>query len=85
MWVGYGAGTAAGFLVYPFYLFSDADVKHGLVANAIGGVAGAALAGVLTWNFKDSDQQRAEGWKAPFQMGLMPIKNGAALQAFGEW
>jgi len=55
MWVGYGAGTLAGALVFPFYLFSDSDPKHGFVAPALGGIAGAAVAGVLTSGMIDDD------------------------------
>ena len=37
MWLGYGLGAAAGFLVYPFYLFSDSkDIRGGMVANGFG-------------------------------------------------
>src|SRR6185436_4428417 len=43
MWLGYLAGTAIASVVYVFYLFSDSDPKHGLIANAAGGVAGLGL------------------------------------------
>jgi hypothetical protein len=43
MWVGYGSGLAAGALVFPFYLFSDSDPKHGFVAVGVGGGAVEAL------------------------------------------
>jgi hypothetical protein len=66
MWVGYGAGTLAGCLVFPFYLFSDSDAKHGFVAPALGGIAGAAVAGVLTSGMTDDDPAPATHAKANF-------------------
>src|SRR6185436_15522859 len=50
--LGYLAGTAIASVVYVFYLFSDSDPKHGLIANAAGGVAGLCLAAALTADMK---------------------------------
>ena len=36
MWLGFLAGTAVASVVYVGYLFSDADPKHGLIANSVG-------------------------------------------------
>lgn len=84
MWLGYGLGTLAGFLVYPFYLFvDDPEVKRGLIANALGGVAGAGIAGALTWDLADAeDAPPAPGapgalrakptWKPPFDVAVLP-------------
>ncbi|MEZ4259002.1 MAG: hypothetical protein R3B36_08040 [Polyangiaceae bacterium] len=74
MWMGYGIGTLAGFLVYPFYLFvDDADVKRGLIANSLGGLAGAALGGVLTWDMRDDgDGPRTRTFKTPFDVAVLP-------------
>ncbi len=87
MWAGYGLGTLAGCVVYPFYLASDTgDPRHGLIANALGGVAGLVLAGALTYNLRDPGDTSAKGWKPPFQVAVAPAPGGgAALSAFGEW
>ncbi len=61
MWLGYGLGTLAGSVVFPFYLFVDnADAKHGFIGPAIGGLAGLAIGGALGWQLRDPDDtQRA--------------------------
>ncbi|WP_205633826.1 hypothetical protein [Labilithrix luteola] len=79
MWLGYGAGAAVGCLIFPFYLFSDADAKHGFIGPAIGGIAGAAIAGALTWNMKDSGSA-ANAWKPPFDIAVMPPPRLTASQ-----
>jgi hypothetical protein len=56
MWIGELAGSLIGCLVFPFYLFSNADAKHGFIGPGLGGLAGVAVAGALSWNLKDPDQ-----------------------------
>jgi hypothetical protein len=76
MWAGYGLGALAGCIVFPFYLFvEDPVVKRGLIGPAIGSIAGAALAGALTWDSKDDDGTRPAGsrFKAPFDLAVTPI------------
>jgi hypothetical protein len=73
MWLGYTVGALAGCLVFPFYLFvDDPVVKRGLIGPAIGGLAGAGLAGALTFNMKD-EGQTARTFKAPFDLAVAPI------------
>jgi hypothetical protein len=75
IWLGYGLGLLAGCLVYPFYLLApDADPKRGLVVNALAGLAGAGIAGALTWELKDPDDSPRQGkiWKPPFDISLGP-------------
>ncbi len=82
MWLGYLLGTAAASVVYLFYIGSNDDPRHGLVANALGGLAGIGVAAALTANMKDPDQ--ASSWLPPFQVGITPTPNGgAALSAYG--
>lgn len=83
MWIGDLLGTLATTPVYLFYIGSSADPRHGLIANALGGAAGLALATVLTMNWKDP--VTADGWTPPFQMALSPTQGGAALTAMGQW
>ena len=91
MWIGYGAGVATGLLVYPFYLFSDAPVRHGLVANAIGGLAGLALAAAFAGGMSDDEPtgpggKRTKVFNPPFQLGFAPTpKGGAVLSAYGQF
>jgi hypothetical protein len=73
MWLGYLAGAAAGCLVFPFYLFVDDPVaKRGLIGPSLGGLAGTAVAGALTWNLKDADQT-AKNWTPPVDVAMTPI------------
>jgi len=86
MWIGFASGTAAASIVYPFYLLSpSSDPKHGLVANSIGGVAGLALAGVLTANLSDGDDKKGAS-APPFQVGFAPSPGGGGqMTAYGMW
>jgi hypothetical protein len=85
MWIGYAAGTAATSIVYAFYLFSDADPKHGLIANSLGGLAGVAIAAALTANMTDDDGGK-QAWVPPFQLGFTPLpQGGAAATAYGTF
>lgn len=70
MWLGYGAGALAGCLVFPAYLFVDADAKGGFIGPALGSVAGAAIAGALTWDLKDPGDNAQ--WKPPFEIAVLP-------------
>ena len=45
-------GALVGCLVFPLYLFSDADPKHGFIGPALGGLAGVGVAGALTWDLQ---------------------------------
>jgi hypothetical protein len=83
MWVGDLLGTIVTTPVYLFYIGSSADPRHGLIANAIGGLAGLAVAGAITAYWKDPPGT-AE-WAPPFQMALAPMQGGAALTAMGQW
>jgi hypothetical protein len=97
MWIGYAAGVAAGCIVYPFYLLSDADARHGLIANSLGGLAGLGLATVFTANMTD-DEPTAPGappraFAPPFNVGMTPAPGlmpgttarGTVLSAYGQW
>jgi hypothetical protein len=85
MWLGEIVGTAATTPVYLFYINSNNDnLHHGMIANAVGGMAGLAVAAVLTSNF--SDGPGSASWTPPFQLGVGPTPHGGALlQAFGAF
>src|ERR1700722_11684219 len=70
MWLGDVLGTLATTPVYLFYIGSSADPRHGLIANALGGAAGLAVAAALTANMKDPGGPTAQAWTPPFQMSL---------------
>ena len=72
MWMGYGLGALAGCLIFPFYLFSDADAKHGFIGPSLGGLAGVGIAGALTYDLKDPDDKRGKIFKPPFDVGVLP-------------
>jgi hypothetical protein len=82
MWLGDLLGTLATTPVYLFYIGSSAEPRHGLIANAVGGLAGLALAAVLTANLSDPGDTTA--WTPPFQLSVGPTPHGGAeIQAFG--
>jgi hypothetical protein len=86
MWIGYAAGTAAGLLVYPFYLASDANPRHGLIANSLGGLAGVGLAAILAGQMTDDEPSGKRAFNMPFQLGAAPAPGGgAAVTAFGTF
>ncbi len=86
MWIGYAAGTAAGLLVYPFYLASDASPRHGLIANALGGLAGVGLAAVFAGGMSDDEATAKKAFNMPFQLGAAPAPGGGgAITAFGRF
>jgi hypothetical protein len=83
MWIGDTLGTLATTPVYLFYIGSKSDPRHGLIANALGGVAGLAVASVISMYWKDPVS--AAGWDPPFQLALSPMQNGVSMSALGQW
>src|SRR6185312_9458873 len=91
MWIGDLVGTLATTPVYLFYIGSDADARHGLIANAVGGLAGIAVALALTGNM--SDPPGTAAWTPPFQLTIAPAPSvtgvgqtgGGQLMAYGQW
>jgi hypothetical protein len=73
MWMGYGLGTLAGCLVFPAYLFVEGDAKRGFIGPALGGLAGAAIAGAFSYGLKDPEDtpRQASAWKPPFDVHVM--------------
>jgi hypothetical protein len=85
MWLGYGGGALLGCLVFPLYLFSDSDAKHGFIGPALGGLAGVGLAGALTWDLKDpEDRPRAQTFKPPFDISIAPTPRIDPAISLGE-
>jgi hypothetical protein len=83
MWLGDLLGTLATTPVYFFYIGSSADPRHGLIANAVGGLAGIGIAAALTANMTDSS---ATAWLPPFQIAVAPTPyGGAELRAYGQF
>ena len=84
MWLGEVLGTLATTPVYLFYIGSSADPRHGLIANAVGGLAGIGLAAALTANMTDSPGTAS--WLPPFQIAVGPTPTGGAqLTAYGQF
>ena len=83
--VGDVLGMLATTPVYLFYIGSDADPRHGLIANAVGGLAGIGLAAALTANMTDAPGTGS--WTPPFQLAVSPaaIGSGAQVTAYGQW
>lgn len=69
------------------------DPKHGLIGNALGGIAGLTLTALLTANMSDDDPKLPPGarsgkaWTPPFQLMVAPAQlgQGATISAFGTW
>jgi len=96
MWLGYVAGTALSSVVYFFYIGSDANPRHGLIANAAGGLAGLGLAAVLSADMTDDGDARHAEWNPPFQLGMTPppalpgmstssSPSGTMISAYGQF
>ncbi len=94
MWLGYTAGAALPSLVYLAYIGSDKDPKHGLIANALGGVAGLTVAALIARNLSDDDPVLPPGttktarkpWAPPFMLSVAPNGlGGGMISAFGSW
>lgn len=85
LWLGDVLGTLATTPVYLFYIGGTSDARHGMIANAFGGLAGLALAAVFTANMTDGGNANAT-WTPPFQLGVGPTDHGGTmLQAFGQF
>lgn len=101
MWAGYAGGTLVGSVVFLAYLFGNSDAKGGFFGPAFGGLAGASIAGALTWHLKDAGQA---SWTPPFNIAVLPpprldasqlgmsgsgpvgdIPQGAVLTGFGTF
>ena len=83
MWLGDLLGTLATTPVYLFYIGSDSDPRHGLIANAVGGLAGLGIAAALTGSM--TDPPGTASWTPPFQLTVSPTAGGGQLMAFGQW
>ena len=85
MWLGDLLGTLATTPVYFFYIGGNGEPRHGLIANAVGGLAGLALAAALTGNM--ADPPGTASWMPPFQIAVSPTGTGggAELTAFGQF
>ncbi len=84
MWLGDILGTVATTPVYLFYINSNNTAQHGLIANALGGLAGLGIAAALTANLQDSPS--TSSWTPPFTVAVAPNPNGGAqLTASGIW
>jgi hypothetical protein len=83
MWLGDLVGTLATTPVYFFYIGSDSEPRHGLIANAVGGLAGLGIAAALTANMTDSPGTAS--WTPPFQLTVSPSAGGGQLMAYGQW
>jgi hypothetical protein len=84
MWLGEVLGILATTPVYFFYIGSDANPRHGLIANSVGGLAGLTIAGLLRAGANDATAQAP--WKPPFQIAVVPSAHGGAqLTATGAF
>jgi hypothetical protein len=82
MWLGDLLGTLATTPVYLFYI-GGGNARHGLIANAVGGLAGIGVAAALTAGMTDSPSTAA--WTPPFQLAVTPNNGGATLTAAGQF
>jgi hypothetical protein len=83
MWAGNMLGMLATTPVYLFYIGSSAPPRHGLIANALGGLAGIAIGAVLSAG--STDPPGTASWTPPFQLSIGPTQGGAQLMAFGQF
>ncbi len=69
MWAGETLGVLATMPIYIFYV-NGGDIRHGLIANAVGGLAGLTVAALLTGNM--SDPPGVAAFNPPFQFAVAP-------------
>jgi hypothetical protein len=82
MWLGDLIGMVATTPVYLFYL-GGGEARHGLIANAVGGLAGIGVAAALTANMTDSG---TSSWTPPFHLAISPTRGGGLqATALGEF
>jgi hypothetical protein len=96
MWLGFGIGTAASTLVYPFYALSDADPRTGLIFQGIAGAAGAVVGAFLGRPDRNAgiagaeDPSEKEWLRKPSRIArfrggtLMPVPGGMGGMVMGE-
>jgi hypothetical protein len=102
MWAGYTIGAIAPSFVYLAYIDNKnpdgtlKDPKHGLIANALGGIAGLTVAGLIARNLSDEEPTLPPGapapatarkpWQPPFMLSFAPNgAGGGMVSAFGSW
>jgi hypothetical protein len=84
MWLGEILGIVATTPVYLFYIGNTADPRHGLIANAVGGLAGIGIAAALTANMTDA--MGTASFVPPFHLAVGPTsRGGAQLTAYGQF
>jgi hypothetical protein len=91
MWAGETLGILATTPIYLFYI-DGGQTRHGLIANAVGGLAGLTIATLLTANLQDAPG--AAAFTPPFQVALSPAPgltpstsahDGAELTVYGTF
>jgi hypothetical protein len=95
MWAGQTLGILATTPIYLFYIGDSTNARHGLIANAVGGLAGLAVAALLTGNM--SDAPGVASFDPPFQVAVGPVSSplngpasgskpgGTELSVFGRF
>jgi hypothetical protein len=91
MWAGQMLGILATTPIYLFYV-NGGEIRHGLIANAVGGLAGLTVAGLLAGNMQDPPGTAA--FTPPFQFAVAPApgitpnstaKSGGELTIYGTF
>jgi hypothetical protein len=95
MWIGFGAGLAAGLPVYLFYAGGDHDARRGLIVQGTLGTLGLAAGAIFTIDARDfgANDARTEqaaavtpGKEPRIQItggGIMPVRSGLGIQISG--
>jgi hypothetical protein len=84
MWSGYAIGAAVSSVVYIAYAFSDDNPRAGLVTNALGGVAGLAIGGVMGAGLEDEPEVAPSAW-ANTHFTVAPVNGGGMAMAVGSF
>jgi hypothetical protein len=91
MWAGETLGILATTPIYVFYV-NGGEVRHGLIANAVGGLAGLTIATLLTYGMSDAPGTAA--FTPPFQLAVSPApgvtpnstaRSGGELTVYGTF
>jgi hypothetical protein len=91
MWAGETLGILATTPIYLFYV-NGGEIRHGLIFNAVGGLAGLTVAGLLAGGVQDPPA--AAAFAPPFQFAVAPApgvtpnstaRNGGELTVYGTF
>ncbi len=94
MWGGFAIGESVAAIVYPIYLATAADPRHGLIFQGIAGTVGAVAGAFIGHGDHGAavarEERENEAWLSHLHFarirggGVMPVPGGAGATLNGE-